>query len=271
MNKILVEDDSQKMRASTEWMAVKYAEMNEELFDGELGQCDFGIFTTGRGSQGGILGWFKITASGVKANRSSRRMYRENNYYSFSDDTIWINKSNFYEVCRPKIELNGHYSGTEESLTETLVHEMCHYYTYMHGYCPRQSHGSEFREIASYVSSRSNGRFTISKLASAESMRGYELDADMQAKRDAMVANKKSRMIGVFVFKDNGQVQLSLTTKKELADYIVERNTARVRNGASGIKKIITSKDAGLLNSYMKWVSRRHSEHIDIGLLTQPY
>ena len=44
-------------RPTVEWMAAKYAEMNEQLFGGQLGQCDFDVFTTGRGSEGGTLGW----------------------------------------------------------------------------------------------------------------------------------------------------------------------------------------------------------------------
>ena len=50
---------------NTQWMAEKYDEMNSQLFNGALGECDFNVFTTGRGSQGGTLGWFKIAARGI--------------------------------------------------------------------------------------------------------------------------------------------------------------------------------------------------------------
>ena len=61
-------------KPTVEWMAQKYQEMNEKLFGGELGYCDFNIFTTGRGSEGGTLGWFKITARNIRIRRYNRRM-----------------------------------------------------------------------------------------------------------------------------------------------------------------------------------------------------
>jgi hypothetical protein len=151
-------------KPTREWMAAKYAEMNEQLFNGSLGNCSFDIFTTGRGSQGGTLGWFKIKGSRILIERRSRRMYKD------GWDRIYINRSNFADLCYPTIELNGNYTGTEYGFLATLVHEMCHYYTYMNGYAPKQGHGPEFKEIGYIVSSRSNGLFTIQRLATAEEM-----------------------------------------------------------------------------------------------------
>ena len=99
-------------------------------------------------------------------------------------ERIYIDRNNFAELCHPTIELNGNYSGTEHGFLETLVHEMCHYYTEMDGYCPRQGHGFEFRNIGSIVTSRSNGMFTIQRLASAEQMTELELSDEMKAKRE---------------------------------------------------------------------------------------
>ena len=65
-------------KPTVEWMTARYAEMNNELFGGELGECSFAIFTTGRGSEGGTLGWFKITGRGIYINRYSRKMYKNN-------------------------------------------------------------------------------------------------------------------------------------------------------------------------------------------------
>ena len=149
-----------------QWMSEKYDEMNEKLFGGSLGRCSFGVFTTGKGSQGNVLGWFKITRKGVKIDRYTRRMYALEDWF----DKVYIDKNNFVEKCWPKIELNGNYSGTENGFLATLVHEMCHYYTYMNGFAPKQGHGPEFREIGMAVSNRSNGMFTIQRLASAEQM-----------------------------------------------------------------------------------------------------
>ena len=165
-------------RPNTQWMAEKYEEMNQQLFNGELGACSFAIFTSGRGSEGGVLGWFKITARNIRIDRYSRRMFAN---YGF--DRTYIDKSNFVDLCRPQIELNGNYTGTEHSFLATLAHEMCHYYTYMNGYAPKQGHGREFKDIGSIVSYRSNGMFTIQRLASAEQMTEMELSDEMKAKR----------------------------------------------------------------------------------------
>ena len=243
--------DTVKIRATTEWMSRKYNEMNKLLFHGELGNCDFTIFTTGRGSQGRTLGWFTMNGKNLKAKRYDRKLYQDNWY---SGKKTYVSKENFYEVCKPMIGLNGHYSGTEDSLLATLVHEMCHYYTYMYGYLPKQAHGREFREIGEIVSSRSNGAFTIQRLASAEEMKGYELDADMQAKRDKRLVNKKGKAIVILVFKKDGSIELSLTASEQVKDEIIQLNTREKKQGISRsrdiVEKIIVSNDARLVELF---------------------
>ena len=51
-----MEDNGMGFKPTTAWMEEKYAEMNDLLFDGKLMGCDFGIFTTGRGSEGNHCG-----------------------------------------------------------------------------------------------------------------------------------------------------------------------------------------------------------------------
>ena len=203
-------------KPTIEWMSAKYAEMNSKLFCGELGECHFNIFTTGKGSQGRTLGWFKMTRRGLKVNRYTRRMFVE---FFYGEDE-YINENNFYNYCSPTIELNGNYNGTEHAFLGTLVHEMCHYYTYMYGYCPRQSHGREFKEIGMLVSSRSKGEFSIQRLASAEEMAEYELNDEMKAKQERRLANKKAVVSAVIVFKDNGEIRLSTTSSSNLIELI---------------------------------------------------
>ena len=221
-------------KPTTEWMAVKYDEMNNMLFDGELGVCSFKVFTTGRGSQGGTLGWFKITGHGIKVNRYTRRMF----IGGWTNE--YIDRSNFVQRCKPQIELNGNYSGTELGFLTTLVHEMCHYYTYMNGYCPRQGHGAEFKSIGSYVSSRSNGMFTIQRLASAEQMSQLELNDEMKAKREKRLANKKSSVTAIIVFTKDGQVKLTLTSNQNLIRIISSEEERRGSN-------VIITNDANVI------------------------
>ena len=220
---------------TVEWMAKMYAEMNKMLFNGELGACKFAIFTSGRGSQGSVLGWFKITSRGIRVRRYSRRMYKSNGW-----DEIDINRKNFVEMCQPQIELNGNYTGTEHGFLATLVHEMCHYYTYMNGYAPKQGHGREFKEIGYTVSSRSNGMFTIQRLATAEEMSELELNDEMKAKKAKRLANKKASVTAILVFTQTGKVKLTITSNQRLADMIESSEKERGEN-------VITTNDANVI------------------------
>ena len=222
-------------KPTREWMAAKYAEMNEQLFNGSLGNCSFDIFTTGRGSQGGTLGWFKIKGSRILIERRSRRMYKD------GWDRIYINRSNFADLCYPAIELNGNYTGTEYGFLATLVHEMCHYYTYMNGYAPKQGHGPEFKEIGYIVSSRSNGLFTIQRLATAEEMSQLELSDEMKEKRAKRLANKKSSITAVLVFTVDGKVKLTMTSSQNLIDTISNEENRRGEN-------VVTSNDSSVID-----------------------
>ena len=123
-------------------------------------------------------------------------------------------------LCKPRIELNGNYTGTEQSFLATLAHEMCHYYTYMNGYCPKQGHGREFKEIGQIVSQRSNGMFTIQRLASAEQMSEMELSDEMKAKREKRLSNRKSSVTAVIVFTPEGKIKLSITSNERLVNLI---------------------------------------------------
>lgn len=222
-------------KPNPQWMAEKYNEMNQLLFNGALGACDFAIFTSGRGSEGGVLGWFKITARNIRVDRYSRRMFANQGW-----NKAYIDKSNFVDLCRPRIELNGNYTGTEHSFLATLVHEMCHYYTYMHGYAPKQGHGREFKEIGYVVSQRSNGMFTIQRLASAEQMTEMELSDEMKAKRAKRLSNKKSSVTAILVFTKKGEVKLTISSNPSLINMISSSEKERGEN-------VVTTNDAEVI------------------------
>lgn len=217
---------------TVQWMAEKYWEMNEQVFNGELGDCDFGIFTTGRGSQGGILGWFKMTGKNLRIRRSTRRMYVR----GWQDEEI--DKHNFVELCKPRIELNGNYSGKEESFLTTLVHEMCHYYTYMNGKAPVQAHGREFRQACAMVQAKSNGRFTIQRVASSEQMAGLELSDEMKEKRRKRTENRKSKTTILIYWDKDGKIKMVTTTERGLVTVIK----------AGDYRKLLISNDGNLFD-----------------------
>ena len=230
---------NKSFKPTVNWMAEKYDEMNAKLFGGQLDQCDFNIFTSGRGSQGRTLGFFRMNGRGLKIEIATRKMFRYDDW--FSNDKEYVNKSNFYSVCRPSIELNGNYSGTEHAFLGTLVHEMCHYYTYMNGYAPKQGHGTEFRNIAYRVSYKSNGEFSIQRLASAEEMQNFELSDEMKVKQEKRLANKKASLMAIFVYNINGTVKLSTTSSQALANRIIDSYKKL------DVPKVVVSNDLRLI------------------------
>lgn len=216
------EHSTEKIKPTTEWMTKWYDIMNQRLFNGELGACILRPFTTGKGSNGRTLGWFKITASNIKVDRSTRRIFKSD-YYSRQ----YVDRSSFPSICKPCIELNANYSAPEDSWLNTLVHEMCHYYTYMYGYAPKQGHGPEFREIGAIVSSKSNGLITIQRLASAEEMTHFDLDANIKQKNQERLDRKKSNLNVCVIILDNKQVRLVTTTSMKLLDEIANLHNTK--------------------------------------------
>ena len=150
---------------TTEWMSEKFNEMNARLFDYELGSCSFEIFTKGRGMYGNALGWFCCGGKNVRVVNSSDKIYTVVNH-----SIVYIDKGNFVSLYKPIIKLNGNYTWSEKAALSTLVHEMCHYYVYMHGCYPKRCHGKEFKRIAKIVSDKAPELFTVQRLASAEQM-----------------------------------------------------------------------------------------------------
>lgn len=237
-----IEDKRELMTPTVEWMARKYDEMNQTLFGGELGACSFKIFTTGKGSQGGVLGWFRITTNSIRYEKDTRRMFYSSLGYKF-----YITQDNFVNLCKPQIELNGNYRWTERAALSTLVHEMCHYYTDMKGIILRQAHGREFKQIASHVSSLSNGIFTVERLAKAEQMQEMELDNKYVEMKQRRLDNKKNKMIILLIYKDNGEIRLINCNSQTLAERIVsiekKRNDSTIKMSTNNeLKDFLFSK-----------------------------
>lgn len=226
-----------KFKPTTEWMTKKYNEMNSLLFDNRLGECNFRIFTSGKGSQGRRLGCFGLENRNVRVSTYTRRMFIPGNW-NYSE--ININKNNFVEVCEPYIALNGNYSATEEGWLNTLIHEMCHYYTYMNGICPKQGHGPEFRQIASYVSYKSNGSITIERLANAEKMSNFDLDDEFKEKRERRVQNKINRLQCIIIETNSNEHELTLSSNDDVIKKVIDYYTNKC-------KRILWSADSNLI------------------------
>lgn len=222
------------------WMSENYNKLNKLLFDNRLGTCDFRIFTTGKGANGRVLGWFKTLGKNLYYKKKSRRMFIKT-YYGEE----WIDYENFCDLCKPCIELNGNYRWTERAAISTLVHEMCHYYCEMYGKVPVQAHGVEFRRIAAYVSAKSNDFFTVERIASAEQMDEMELNSDIAQKNQQRKENKWNKMILMFLFMENGEIRLINANSRKLVDLIVY-NYKNNKYVGDNIKEIKISVDENL-------------------------
>lgn len=235
---IQVDKETRGFRPTIEWMQRKYDELNNELFDGCLGPCQFHIFTNGKGSQGRRLGSFKMTSTGIQVWKNSRRMFK-----IIYDDYVYINPNNFAKLCEPLISLNGNYSGTEYGFLATLVHEMCHYYTYMKGYALGKAHGPEFYHIGNTVALKSGGLFTIDKLASAEEMLHLDLDDKIKQTVEKRIANKKAKIYALFDYKSPDDIRLVTTNNQALINAICD---FQKRNKTS--KQVIITNDAKVID-----------------------
>ena len=237
------------------WLEKKYYEFNQEYFGGILGPCYFGMFTTGRGSRGHTLGHFFMNNNSLKYNRESRRLYVQ--YYD--GRKVLIDKENFFDECRPTIELNANYKWTEEAAEATLIHEMCHYYTYMYGFVPKQGHGVEFRDIASTVSSRSNGRFSIKRLASAEQMAQMELDSTIKSQNDQRKQRALDNAVVALIYTESGDVRLLFAANVGVINNIIkgrykDRIMKVVATSDDNLKRLLISNGyRNLSRTYRFW------------------
>lgn len=188
-------DDKQLIAITPEWMEQKFDEMNKLLFNGLLPKCRFSLFTTGRGSRGGTLGWFKtrrdyhVSAKFIPWSS----FYRCSGWQYSIDGEESMEPSDFAYYMNPLIQLNGNYNWTEKAALSTLVHEMCHYRQHVFGFYEGTQqkiihHGVTFQRIAEDVSAKSNEFFTVERIAKAEQMEQMDLTDTMKAFNDKRAA-----------------------------------------------------------------------------------
>ena len=234
---IIEENENIKFKPTVQWMQENYDKANRELFGGQLGECIFRAEPIKSNTH--WLGSFRIDSDNLYVKSSTRRMYIKD----YWGEQTFITHDNFFELCQPIITLSTYYSGTQESLYATLVHEMCHYYTYMDGYCPKQGHGPEFRNIGSIVAYRSNGALTVQRIASAEQMSGYDLDdAIKQRQEKRAAANRVSAHYYLIVWK-SGRVGIINPTDNCLRNII-----GYEQRSDSKVKEILDITDPAITN-----------------------
>lgn len=208
----------EKFTPDIDWMIENYNRMNRELFGGALGFCSFNIMR--KGSR--LLGSFSCQGR-IMISKTYRKMFALQANGTFDE----IDSNNFVPLFKPMISLNGNYKATNESWLNALVHEMCHYYTYMNGIAPVQAHGNEFKEAARVVSERSHGRFTITRVASGEEAKQYELDPAIANQKVLLLKQKlHDRFIILISLKGRGY-RLVITNSCPLIKEIISCEKAK--------------------------------------------
>lgn len=221
-------DNDNVMQPTVEWMAKNYKKYNAELFDGKLGECKFDVRSSGIRN----LGYFKFLKNNVFIDYD-RRMFVQKSYLG----RTYVNHDNFVELCDPIIVMNSGYSAPEEDLLNTLIHEMCHYYTFCFGRSPKQGHGPEFRRIGQIVSYKSNGRFSIQRLATADEMKRHKESEELKQKKERLEQGRLNN-ISAYIWETNGgRVMLCTTSSKNVFARIV--NDSKYLN----IRKLIVVND----------------------------
>lgn len=154
------------------WAKQKYDEFNKKYFNGFLPKCRIKVGPLKETDGTMKAGYMKMTSTGGFLTLDC--------YYSERYGYMKINRDTINKTLKPVIAINSNYSAPEKSIENTLIHEMCHFYTWFN---PDGSiripdkdnnlHGSDFMEIASKIQEISGGEIMIKQLIDAEEMSKY--------------------------------------------------------------------------------------------------
>lgn len=218
----LFEEIEGNMVPTKQWMQTKYNQFNQELFDGFLPPCR--LMTK-------------------KLAPKHLGMYSTNSVYPKEP----VTRENIYDIARPTIYLTTAYSAPEEDWENTLIHEMCHYYTQFdkEGNARKidkenKGHGADFMNAAKMVSDRSGGKYTIQRIATSEqsSRMGFE------TKDRSFYKMRKIKLIRV-TFANNGvSAEAFILTNSEIV--------AKQILNMSADKKILVTDNTTIVNSLIK-------------------
>lgn len=198
------------MKPDLDWITQKYDEFNRKYFDGVLNSCDLECRPYGRR----CLGYFTIQGENIKYEKSSRRMF----WSDFDNSRVYVDYDLFVSLCAPLIVLNTNYDAPESSWENTLIHEMCHYYTYMDGYIPKQGHGREFKDIARQLYDKTNGEIVITTYdATGDFVQTNQKILQTAEKRQT---NRVSNTFATLTITSNKEILLRMFTEATLKSFL---------------------------------------------------
>ena len=122
--RLLTEEDSGVIEPTVAWVKQKYNEFNAKYFDNFLPKCSISVKPLGEKAGGVLAGTFRFMNTQGFINLGDSFMYCKNGEYFKLD-----NKENIYRLLKPTITINSKYKAPIKQLENTIIHEMCHYYT----------------------------------------------------------------------------------------------------------------------------------------------
>lgn len=197
------------MKPTVEWMKEKYIQFNNQIFNNYL---EMPILKAEPISKR-VLGCFSFEPQiEVRAKKSDMHMYY---YDDFEGKYKYISHDNFLQIMNPSITLNTIWDCEEINLENTLIHEMCHYRTYIDGFCPKKVHGQEFTYWGAVVNLKSDGKYKITTYCDTYS-EGSKLD-------DATALKYSKNLCGIYVRFINGDAENRFyLIKKDITNKFIE-------------------------------------------------
>ncbi len=240
-----------------QWLSEKYDECNRKYFDGELGRCYFGVYKSNK--TGGHISY--NDGKGFYYERSTGRIFVKG-----PQGPVYVNKDNFFNLLKPKIELNVIRKLTEWEAVGTLLHEMVHYWDIMTGIRLCEPHGNRFKNKL-YQIAQKTGAYTFEQLYKSE---GLKLDALQDTDRDKML-QKLQRTTPIICYYWDGDVTFMHATSPAILDLLIseayERGILKIKTGDFELTKYMfdhgcpsvskSGNSAYKVNKYMREVDEK--------------
>ena len=170
-------EGSETIEPTVSWVKSKYNEFNNKYFDGFLPKCSISVKPLGESCGHVKAGTFRFMNSKGSILYGGANVY----YDSRNDRYEQINRDTIYRLLKPVITINSKYSAPPEQIENTIIHEMCHYYTFFNKdgslrVADRENdmHGDDFMKAAEMVSEKSGGKIKINALLSSEDIKQYQ-------------------------------------------------------------------------------------------------
>lgn len=168
-----IEQNDNVIEPTVSWVKQKYNEFNAKYFDNFLPKCYISVKPLGESAGMVLAGTFRFANKQGFMNLGDSFMCCRNDEYFKLD-----NKNNIYRLLKPTITINSKYKAPVRQLENTIIHEMCHYYTHFNengglriADSENKYHGNDFMKVAEMINEKSGGEVQIKDVMNAEEIK----------------------------------------------------------------------------------------------------